>query len=219
MPEQKLAGKVVICLPLYGSIPVETFTSIFNLITSLPQLFESAHFSFARRSIPYLTRRAIAENVLELNRKAKIDYLLWIDADQVFTIEDIIKLFVAQKRENADIIAPWITQKQPPYRSVFYKKSKDAYSAVVDVPDNAVFDLDAVGFGMVLMKMEVLQKLAKKHTPEKLFNAVDPKTGEDIGEDILFCKLAQKEKFSIKGISAIKVGHAGAVIYPAPKQA
>jgi len=218
MAEQKLAGKVVVCMPLYGSIPVETFTSFFNLIAAMPQLFDGAHFSFARRSIPHLSRRAIAENVLQLHKKEKIDLLLWIDADQVFTVEDVVKLFVAQKRENADIIAPWICHKQPPYKSVFYKKSKDAYAAVIDVPDNAVFDLDAVGFGMVLMKMDVLQKLSKKYGLEKLFSSVDPKTGDDIGEDILFCKLAQKEKFSIKGISAVKVGHAGAVIYPSPKK-
>jgi len=214
MPEKKLAGRVVVCMPLYGAIPVETFTSFFNLIAALPQLFEAAHFSFARRTFAHLSRRAIAENVLELRKKEKIDLLLWIDSDQVFTVEDIVKLFVAQKKEDADIIAPWICHKQPPYKSVFYKKSKDAYAAVIDVPEDAMFDLDAVGFGMVLMKMEVLEKLVKKHSLEKLFNSVDPKTGGDIGEDILFCKLAQKEKFSIKGISAIKVGHAGAVIYP-----
>ena len=71
---------------------------------------------------------------------------------------------------------------------------------------------------VALMKMDVLQKLSKKYGLEKLFSSVDPKTGDDIGEDILFCKLAQKEKFSIKGISAVKVGHAGAVIYPSPKK-
>src|SRR3989344_4138414 len=218
MPEKKLAGRVVVCMPLYGAIPVETFTSFFNLIAALPQLFEAAHFSFARRTFAHLSRRAIAENVLELRKKEKIDLLLWIDSDQVFTVEDIVKLFVAQKKEDADIIAPWIAHKQPPYKSVFYKKTKDAYAAVVDVPENAMFDLDAVGFGMVLMKMPVLEKLVKKNGFEKLFNSVDPKTGEDIGEDILFCKLAQKEKFSIKGISAINVGHAGAVIYPPSKQ-
>ena len=218
MAEKKLAGRVVICMPMYGDIPVETFTSFFNLIAALPQLFEGAHFSFARRSIPHLSRRAIAEHVMQLHKKEKIDLLLWIDSDQVFTVEDVVKLVAAQKKENVDIIAPWIAHKQPPYKSVFYKKSNHAYAAVIDVPENAMFDLDAVGFGMVLMKMPVLEKLVKKHGLEKLFNSVDPKTGEDIGEDILFCKLAQKEKFSIKGISAIKVGHAGAVIYPPSKQ-
>jgi hypothetical protein len=64
------------------------------------------------------------------------------------------------------------------------------------------------------MRMQVLKGLAEKHGLEKLFNVVDLETKKDIGEDMLFCRLARREGFKVRVNSAIKVGHAGAVMTP-----
>ena len=70
------------------------------------------------------------------------------------------------------------------------------HSAVMAYPKDAVIDVDAVGFGFVLIRKPVIDALERPFTT---------KTAK--GEDIAFCENAKAAGFSVKVNTAAKVGH------------
>ena len=211
---EKLAKHVVYCTPLYESVPVASFTSFIVALSSSFKLFEKFGFSSVRGTYLQIARRKIAEDVLERNKKEPVDFLLWVDSDSVFTVEDIAKLFLTQKKTKADLVSGFYVTKRPPIVPVCYKETKDGFVTPSEVPFNAVFEVDAAGFGFLLMKFSALKKVTEKYGLNKAFQVVDPETGEDLGEDLVFCKLAKKEGLKIVVNSGIQIGHAGSTITP-----
>lgn len=69
-----------------------------------------------------------------------------------------------------------------------------------DYPENSLFEVDAVGFGCVMMKVQVLKDVMEKEN--SWFN---PYPG--FGEDLSFCIRAKKSGYRIWCDSSIKVGH------------
>ena len=70
------------------------------------------------------------------------------------------------------------------------------HSAVMAYPKDAVIDVDAVGFGFVLIRKPVIDALEHPFT-----------TKTSKGEDIAFCENAKAAGFSVKVNTAAKVGH------------
>lgn len=209
-----LANHVVICTPLYEQISVPTFTSFISILGSAPQLFGKLGFSSTRGTYLHIARRKITEDVLKRNESQPIDFLLWIDSDSVFSSDDIVKLFMTLKQNNADLASGFYVTKREPIHPVCYKETESGFVSPKDVPENFVFEVDGVGFGFLLMKMSALKKVIEKHGVEKSFHLIDPFKGDDLGEDLVFCKLAKKEGLKIVVNSGIKIGHAGSTITP-----
>ena len=70
------------------------------------------------------------------------------------------------------------------------------HSAIMAYPKNAVIDVDAVGFGFVLIRKPVIDALE---------NPFQTATGK--GEDLAFCENAKAKGFSVKVNTAAQVGH------------
>ncbi|MFH1586886.1 MAG: hypothetical protein ABID38_03455 [Candidatus Diapherotrites archaeon] len=213
--EKKLAKYLMIAMPLYSAIAVPTFNSFIVSLSSLPAMVEKIGISMIGGSYVHLTRREIAKDILGRDEKSPVDYILWIDHDSVFSPQDIAGMLMTANENKTDILSGFYVQKHRPEIPLIYLKNKkgDGFAAVDDVPKDSLFEVDSVGFGFNLMRMDVLKKLIWKYGLEKLFNVSDEK-GKDIGEDFLFCSLAKKEGFKIWVNSAIKIGHYGGVITP-----
>jgi len=67
---------------------------------------------------------------------------------------------------------------------------------------STLMQVDVVGFGCILIKRKVLEKMIEMHGP-KLFGG----HGNDFGEDTVWCKLAQDAGFKIYVDLGAQIGH------------
>lgn len=153
-------------------------------------------------SLVYISRNAMSEVAVKEN----LDYILWIDSDMVFDDDLMQRLYKTMTENNLDILAPICFRRRKPFNPVIYKKIRFGLfgdNEVVefdDYPENSLFEVDAVGFGCVMMKVQVLKDVMEKEN--SWFN---PYPG--FGEDLSFCIRAKKSGYRIWCDSSIKVGH------------
>lgn len=148
-----------------------------------------------------LARERIAEEAV----KQDMDYLFMID-DDMLSEPDI---FECLYRHDKDIIAALAFTRSNPHSPVIYRL-KSGYDpiacsnyyinyTVFDYPKESLVECDAVGFGAVLIKCDVLKKMKK---PWFMSTAGS-------GEDIHFCHKAGQDGFKIYMDTSVKLGHIG----------
>lgn len=146
-----------------------------------------------------LARERIAEGAVDIGA----DYLFMIDDDMIAPQD----LFERLYRHNVDIVAPLAFTRLPPHKPVMYSiksgydsvERKEYYLnySVLDYPKNTLYECDAVGFGAVLIKVDVLKRLKKPWFM----------TTSGAGEDIHFCHMAGKSGVRIFMDTSTKLGH------------
>ena len=159
------------------------------------------YFSIVGRIFTPVARDEAAKHTIEHD----CDYLYMIDDDMICP-DDMFEKLV---KHDVDIVAPLAFTRNVPYKPVMYhsvegydsvaKKDYFINNVVMNYPRNALVECDAVGFGAVLIKREVL-------------DAVGPKAFMSTcgtGEDILFCYKAKKKGFRVFMDTATKIGHLG----------
>lgn len=149
------------------------------------------HMNTARSLVDW-GRNAICEHALEKGA----DYVLFIDDDMTFESNLLLKLMAHDK----DIVSAWAYQRGEPHNPVAYMYSSMAngYVAAINAANTGLRRVDAVGFGAVLIKTKVFEKLAK---PWFKF--------ERFGEDIGFCHAARQAGFEVWCDSDLEIGHLG----------
>lgn len=131
------------------------------------------------------------------------DYLFMIDDDMIADDDLFEKLYASQK----DIISPLAFTRNFPHKPVIYscQEGWDSVNqvehftnyAVMNYPKEKLAQVDAVGFGAVLINVECFKKM-----PAPWF--MNPfKTGEDIN----FCYQAAKHGFKTWVDTRLKLGH------------
>lgn len=153
------------------------------------------------RIFPALARELIAEHAI----RDGCDYLLMYDDDMILPTDMFERLFAHQ----VDIVAPLAFTRLAPFRPVIYNLTsgydpvqKEDYYINFEVPNyprNQLTQVDAIGFGAVLIDLKVLKSL-----PQKWFM-----TTSGAGEDIHFCHKAGKAGFKVFVDTSVKLGHLG----------
>jgi hypothetical protein len=146
--------------------------------------------------------------------KGKYTHLLWLDDDHVFNPNFACKLAANFARDYVDIVGGLYFNRYDPdiggeCLAVAYVKDPDkeydpqnpteiasAYP-LVD-PPTTLLEVDAVGFGGVMMKREVLEGVKK---PRFSF--------EHAGEDFYFCRKAVEAGYRIFLDGTTQMGHIG----------
>jgi hypothetical protein len=136
------------------------------------------------------------------------DYLYMIDDDMMCPDDMFEQLY----KHDVDIVAPLAFTRNPPHKPVLYhcvegydsvaKKEYFINNVIMNYPKDKLVECDAVGFGAVLIKKWVLQKIGKKPFMSTC----------GTGEDILFCYKARKLGAKIYMDTACKLGHIGTPI-------
>lgn len=166
---------------------------------------EGVSFKFRQviipRIFPALAREKLAQYALEDG----CDYLLMYDDDMILPQDMFERLF----NHDVDVVAPLAFTRLAPFRPVIYNLTK-GYDAVerkdyyinLEVPNypkDQLTQVDAVGFGAVLIKTELFKKMKK---PWMM-------TTSGAGEDIHFCHSAGTAGFKVFVDTATKLGHVG----------
>lgn len=147
-----------------------------------------------------LARRA--RDHISIHTGKPFTHYLWLDDDHVFGPD----LAVYLAKHNLDMVSALYYSRVEPHYPVVYVKSFDEDSKddkykhypLVEVPDT-LFECEAIGFGALMMRAEVLRKV-----PEPWFT-LDWRAGEDIA----FCVKAREHGVRIYCDARYKLGHIG----------
>lgn len=132
-----------------------------------------------------------------------MDYILWFDDDMVLD-KGGKPLFSTLLSHDKDFVAPLFFQRRPPYLPLLFKRNEyldGTYVTMDNMMDyeRGLLDVDGVGFGCALTKIEMFKKI-----PKPWFVM-----GDSFGEDLYFCERAKAHGYKIFCDTTIQVGHIG----------
>jgi len=205
--------RIYICVPVYQTIPAESFQSILSACLKLQSKYKQIGTCFCSHTYLPEARNVIANNILQTSKGD--DLVLWIDSDMVFNFNQVEQLIKNFDSNDYDLLSGlYFTRNDKEKRKAhlyFATEEKGRFNAGVpiDLPKTGIVKVDAVGFGFVVMKAKVLQRLKNKYG--RVFDCELYKK-ELVGEDIIFCQRATEQGFKIGADVGITIGHFGAVI-------
>lgn len=190
--------RILIALPTAKNIEPMTFHSIYHMI--IPEGYECQLQFFYGYQVDQI-RNMIANAVIEDN----YDYLLSIDSDIILPSDTLVKLL----SQNKDIISGMYRQRKH-HEHIVEIFMRNEYGGVMqvpyyDMPDKDVFEIDACGMGVCLIKSEVFKKMSQ---PWFLYHS-SLEEGGTLSEDVYFCMKAQEHGFKIWADKTIQVPHIG----------
>ena len=159
----------------------------------------------------------------EQENKAKYDYLMWIDSDIVFKLENIVRLLSHKK----DIICGLYFAKSPPHFAVagFYDLDKicNGFPKLTkeQIESKQVVEVDWAGCGFLLMKREIIEKMEYPWFDMRVIDLKKPeeRSGgfkikkEILSEDISFCTKMKEVGYKIFADTSILLKHSGTTNY------
>ena len=153
------------------------------------------------RILTPLAREHLSDQALEMD----MDYIFMIDDDMIVPSN----LFESLYNHDVDIVAPLAFGRNHPHPPVIYE-IQEGYDTVEKkhyfinyplktYPKDTFVECDAVGFGAVLIKCDVLRKMKKPWFMSTC----------GTGEDIYFCNKAKKVGARVFVDTSVKLGHLG----------
>ena len=211
--DTSVVHKVLVGIPLKGHTPPQSYHDRMLMWKCMGGR-EAVDF-YEKKSPRYVfSLGAIGEILVPYARERLGDAALGSGAEYLFMIDDDMlapdDLFFKLAAHDKDIVAALAFTRNPDHKPVIYQEisgydpvSNCSFSLpkfVLNYPRNVLVQCDAVGFGAVLIKTEVLKKV-----PKPWFFGM-----ESTGEDVSFCYKARKAGFEVWMDTSIKLGHLGA---------
>jgi len=217
---QAIKGKtVVFCLPGRGVsyIFLKNFVQLcFDLVQNGAAIQISQDYS---SMVNFARCKCLGANVLRgpdqkpWDGNLKYDYQLWIDSDIVFDTEKFYKLLAMEK----DIAAGWYCTEDGRTSSVAHWLEEGDFRKNGGVMNHETleslskrkkpFTVDYTGFGWVLIKNGVFEKLPYPWFAPKMQVFESGEVQDMCGEDVSFCLDAMDAGYEIWCDPTIRVGH------------
>lgn len=198
--------KVVIGIPTAGYTQPEALHSIWYQAFHLGKLqAENPRFEFffcpRGRMYVAMNREVIMEKAIEMGA----DYVFMVDDDMLFKAD----IFETLLKHDVDLCAALAFTRNHPHLPVMYQSSegydpiehRDYYRLdwIRNYPKNKLVEVDAVGFGCVLINTKIVRKMERPYFMSS--------TGT--GEDITFCVNFKKAGGRIFTDTSCVIGHLG----------
>ena len=197
--------KIMIAVPTREYIDVDSEKCIRKLERDM---WLNSNYKVDVELVPGTVIHDLRFSIAELAIKGKYDYILWIDSDMVFNSFVLYDLLEA----NKDIVTAVCFMRRAPYEPCIYSKlrmgatlEEDQIEKYFDYPEG-VFEVEACGMAMCLMKVAVLEDIMLKVGQPFFPVRSDHRT---LGEDLSFCYNARKCGHKIWATSKPVVGHIG----------
>lgn len=213
---QPIVKKIAMSIPSEGHTLPEAYDNHLVLSFYLGKLQERwknenrpIQYEFYWHTTGRLLTALAREKLVQEALKGDMDYIFMYDDDMLLPIDGVERLIIdMEKKPEIDIVAPLAFMRNPPHYAVIYttiegydQKSHQPYftnNFVKRYPKDTLVECDAVGFGAVLIKMDMVKKMQ----PPYFFST----TGS--GEDIYFCMKSRKEAGArIFMDTRVKLGH------------
>jgi hypothetical protein len=194
--------RILIAIPSAGIIEPDTFVSIYNM--DQPVDIETELKVFYGYLIDDV-RNKIVDYAID----KKFDGILFVDSDMklpkdtlvrlVNQNKDIISGLYIKKREDEKVIELFLRNEYPNKDNKLIRNIE-----LKDINGKSLIDIDACGFGCVLVKIHVFYKIGY---PYFKFTILDKE--KRTGEDIDFCIKAKYNNFKLYALADLKIGHIG----------
>ena len=224
---QLVKGKsIVFCLPGRG-VSFTFLKAFVQLCFDIVQSGGSIQISQDYSSMVNFARcKCLGANVLRgpkqlpWDGKLKYDYQLWIDSDIVFDTQkfwQLIDLAIPEEGEEKEIVAGWYATEDGHTTSVAHWLSEEDFAKNGGVMNHETvesitkkrkpFTVDYTGFGWVLIKHGVFERLEYPWFAPKMQVFESGDVQDMCGEDVSFCLDAQDSDYEIWCDPRIRVGH------------
>lgn len=216
-------NKIALCIPCYKLVPAESFICFMELKEQAPKFYD-IDFHLIEGQYTPLARSSLADAVLEAHPTQNYEAVVWIDSDMVFTFEDFQNLVKSFEYAECDILTGLYYVRGPNYkmpciysidkRDHMVKIEESVLCNMIKKSEDNLVDIDAAGFGFLIMKPEVLEKL-KERNGKFIFRTgtlKDPFGEFFSGEDFNFFRDCKELGFKTKLDSNIKIKHWGMAI-------
>lgn len=196
--------KTLIAIPALSWVYTEFMQSMLGLDKPDSQLMIQSN------SLVYDARNNIAWAALQ----SGVDRVLWLDSDMAFEPDLLTRLNAGMDYNRLDCVSAFYTTRSAEQVPCIYKevhweiadgKVKTFADPIEECPE-ALFKVDGMGFGAVLMKTELIQAVVDKFGPP--FQPMP-----FLGEDLSFCWRVNQLKRHMWCDGRIKVGHIGSHIF------
>lgn len=201
-----------ICSP--GYIVTDFLTSLLDVARSQKQLGQ--FISLQGSGVISRLRNQVISTFLE---KTSDQWLLQIDTDQRFNVNDFRKLADAADEKERPIISGvvhggWEVGEAylEPVPCIFRVGKMNGLYAVHDYPADTIIEVDAAGTGAILVHRSVFERFRKEadqtHQGDKWGYYQDmPLHHEWIGEDLLWCVRARSFGYKIHVHTGVQMEH------------
>lgn len=189
--------KITIAIPCMDTLETEFVRSLLAL-----KLDADIRMDLEAGSLVYNSRENLAMRAI----RSESDYILWLDSDMVFEPNLLADLLRSAQENKLDFVSGLYFKRRPPYGACIFKKIRmglpDESIAVDfdDYPKDSLFEIDACGFGAVLMSTKLADDVYKNYRTGFI-----PLYG--YGEDISFCIRAKKLGYKLYCDSRVKCSH------------
>lgn len=194
--------KTLICLPCMDMV----HTEFLKCLLAMRRVGET-RFTITQSSLIYDARNGMARRAV----KEGYDRVLWLDSDMSFE-PDLMERLSARLDEGLEYVSGIYFTRKAPVRPVLYKAcgyyemEDGAVSPRAvwydDYPRDQLFEVEATGFGGVMMTTDLIKRVA-----EKFGLPFAPMLG--FGEDLSFCGRVSQVGGKMWVDSTIKMGHVG----------
>jgi GT2 family glycosyltransferase len=143
-------------------------------------------------------RRMLLEELIKYQKNNSVDYVLWLDSDVRFKVENIDKLiFEIKNNEKIKCISGIYFNRHENHHPMFCKYHYNfGYDWNQNIPEHETFVVDGIGFGFFLLPIETIIKYCENYKPTEWFdsskwypaNAAPHESKYTVGEDLHFCR-------------------------------
>lgn len=208
--------KICFLMPTYKIINAHTFMKFNSLTLRLIKLGFKPSFLFLDQTNVVIARNYLAEAFQDFNVDQKFDLAFWMDSDHIFEENDIIDLlYHYSKYEDVEILsALYVTRDNNNPRYCAFMQKKDGKYQSIHPETKGIVEVDAIGFGCVVMSPNVMNKMYENYGKAQFQFVVKDYEGEvgHLSEDMFWCEKARELGFKIFLDAHIKIGHYGANI-------
>lgn len=192
---------LLVSRPCYDTYEYDNVVSVENMFLHTSKQGVKVCYHWPKGSNIAINRNLAVDKARELGA----DHILWIDSDVIVQSDFAVRLVA----HDVPIVSGVVVGKQAPYVVVAGRLTPKGYSQIRSLPANELLrDLDGVGGGLLLVKMEVFDKI------DKPYFCFEPNPDGSVkGEDYYFCAKAKAAGFEICLDTSVISGHIGTHIY------
>lgn len=187
--------RVMICVPTHDQMPALAAYDLAQMMAFLGANYVGPDLPIKEMALTFCTGTYVhsaREQLARMAIDANADFVLWLDADMRFPKDALIRLL----KHNKDIVGINYSNRGVPPGFVAIKTIKPPQKLVTSPDSAGLEDVEALGFGCVLMRGRVLRRIAAEHDgPMFWFDRNED--GGLVGEDVYFCNLARERGFDV----------------------
>lgn len=197
-PDEKEKITVTICIPTHNMVPYQ-FASSLAAMVGYTVYTLGQHINITTNWVVGTYVHKARQQLIEEAYEIGTNYLLWLDSDHHFPMDLLVRLM---QHDKEMVGINYSTRGVPPRYVAVERVSADHQEDGLGgkiMPthreDTGLVEVEALGFGAVLMKATILPTLPKDKP--WFFFQWDVESGRHIGEDIWFCRMVREAGWKI----------------------